>query len=316
MALLRILKGPGAGTWYPLDEPHVTAGRDPGNTIQLLDDMISRRHAEFRLEGDRHVVADLGSINGVWVNGERVDRRILEDGDRVRVGRVVLLYERPIASPDAVVGPPGAEPGGLHPGRVVDTRYVTVSDMSAVQRPGGGRGRIPSAEVDEATLRTVRERSRLIAAITEEVVSGTTPQQVMNLVVSAIDQLIEPDRVVILQRSGRSRVLEPAVISQRKELVQLEPTVPHNQPLILAAVREQRAFTVNVGDAMPTRGATLGDARFPTMVTPVFAHGSLVGVIYLDNVSNVQRPFSALDGKFVGALANQLGFCLGQRRIR
>jgi pSer/pThr/pTyr-binding forkhead associated (FHA) protein len=66
-------------------------GRGAGAHIVLGDDLVSRRHAEFRVEGARVVLADLGSANGVYVNSRRIqDEAALKDGDVVTIGRTQL----------------------------------------------------------------------------------------------------------------------------------------------------------------------------------------------------------------------------------
>jgi diguanylate cyclase (GGDEF)-like protein len=69
-------------------------GRDPGCDVLLDADDVSRRHARIAPDAGGHVVADLGSTNGTWVNGEEVEARRLAPGDLVRVGSVVAKYLR------------------------------------------------------------------------------------------------------------------------------------------------------------------------------------------------------------------------------
>ena len=55
---------------------------------------VSRRHAEIKLEGGGYWIVDLGSTNGVEVNGRRVDRAKLDEGDRIVLGQTELAFER------------------------------------------------------------------------------------------------------------------------------------------------------------------------------------------------------------------------------
>lgn len=70
----------------------VVIGRDPTCAIRLDADDVSRRHARVAPAGDGHVVGDLGSLNGTWVNGLEVELRTLVSGDRIRVGPYVAKY--------------------------------------------------------------------------------------------------------------------------------------------------------------------------------------------------------------------------------
>lgn len=68
-------------------------GREPDNDAMLPDPKVSRRHARIRRDGERYVLADLGSSNGTFVNGERVVAPArLEDGDVILIGDVELVF--------------------------------------------------------------------------------------------------------------------------------------------------------------------------------------------------------------------------------
>lgn len=70
----------------------VVLGRDPTCGVRLDADDVSRRHARVAPDGEGHVVGDLGSLNGTWVNGLEVEVRRLVSGDRIRVGPYVAKY--------------------------------------------------------------------------------------------------------------------------------------------------------------------------------------------------------------------------------
>ena len=78
---------------FDLRGPEVDLGRSPDCHITIEDPLVSRRHAKIVLTDDGPVVRDLGSRNGVLVNGERVDgERALQDGDRIRLGTQELVF--------------------------------------------------------------------------------------------------------------------------------------------------------------------------------------------------------------------------------
>ena len=91
-ALLVAHGGPDAGARFLLDTPVVSVGRHPDADILLDDVTVSRRHVELRaVEGGHHLV-DLGSLNGTYVNGDRVDDVRLRSGMELRIGRYRLSY--------------------------------------------------------------------------------------------------------------------------------------------------------------------------------------------------------------------------------
>jgi pSer/pThr/pTyr-binding forkhead associated (FHA) protein len=90
-ALLVVKRGPNAGSRFLLDRPTTSAGRHPDSDIFLDDVTVSRRHAEFRRDGD-FVVVDVGSLNGTYVNREPVDTAVLANGDEVQIGKFRLIF--------------------------------------------------------------------------------------------------------------------------------------------------------------------------------------------------------------------------------
>jgi len=70
----------------------VNAGRHPDSEIFLDDVTVSRRHAEFHRTGDTFTVSDVGSLNGTYVNRDRIDRVRLNDGDEVQIGKFRLVF--------------------------------------------------------------------------------------------------------------------------------------------------------------------------------------------------------------------------------
>ena len=91
-ALLVVQRGPSAGSRFLLDSDEVTAGRHPDSEIFLDDVTVSRRHAVFRRTANGYTVADVGSLNGTYVNRDRIDEVLLSNGDEVQIGKYRLVY--------------------------------------------------------------------------------------------------------------------------------------------------------------------------------------------------------------------------------
>ncbi|MGB4777702.1 FHA domain-containing protein [Microbacterium sp.] len=91
-ALLLVRSGPTAGARYLLDADVTTVGRHPEADIFFDDVTVSRRHAEITRTGNVFELVDQRSLNGSYVNGERVDRAVLVDGGEVRIGKFRLNF--------------------------------------------------------------------------------------------------------------------------------------------------------------------------------------------------------------------------------
>ncbi|HEY1699972.1 MAG TPA: FHA domain-containing protein [Trebonia sp.] len=94
-ALLVVVRGPNAGSRFLLDDDFTSTGRHPDSDIFLDDVTVSRRHAEFYRQGDRFTVRDVGSLNGTYVNRERIEEAGLVGGDEVQIGKFRLLFLTP-----------------------------------------------------------------------------------------------------------------------------------------------------------------------------------------------------------------------------
>ncbi len=92
MALLVVRRGPNAGARFLLDHDLTTSGRHPDSDIFLDDVTVSRRHAEFHRGPHSFTVRDVGSLNGTYVNRERVESATLNNGDEVQIGKFRLMF--------------------------------------------------------------------------------------------------------------------------------------------------------------------------------------------------------------------------------
>ncbi len=101
-AMLVIVSGGGAGSEFELSRRTTTIGRGPHSDLTVEDDSMSRQHAAIEFGGEGFRVRDLGSMNGVLVNGAQVKSADLKSGDRVQLGEhtfQILIEARPPRAP-------------------------------------------------------------------------------------------------------------------------------------------------------------------------------------------------------------------------
>src|SRR5690606_32931422 len=93
---------------------HNTLGRHPNNSVQLLDKIVSKEHCIIIQTGAEFILQDLGSLNGTFVNGERVaGERPLRDGDEIALGSTRAVFHLTAGDEHAVASPalsPGTRP--------------------------------------------------------------------------------------------------------------------------------------------------------------------------------------------------------------
>jgi pSer/pThr/pTyr-binding forkhead associated (FHA) protein len=91
-ALLVVKRGADIGARFLLDQDVTVAGRHPNADIFLDDVTVSRRHAQFLRHGTSFEVKDLGSMNGTYFDGVRIDSALLDDGAEVQIGKFRLTF--------------------------------------------------------------------------------------------------------------------------------------------------------------------------------------------------------------------------------
>jgi pSer/pThr/pTyr-binding forkhead associated (FHA) protein len=81
-----------AGRHYPLGAEDLTLGREEGNTVVVASDQASRHHARIFVSGGSHVLVDLDSTNGTFLNSKQMKEQTLRHGDVIRIGTAVFKY--------------------------------------------------------------------------------------------------------------------------------------------------------------------------------------------------------------------------------
>jgi len=89
---LVVLKGPNVGEKIFISKESFKIGREADSDIFLDDITVSRRHAQIKKTDVTYRIIDLGSLNGIYVNGKPVENKILENGDKIQIGKYVFYY--------------------------------------------------------------------------------------------------------------------------------------------------------------------------------------------------------------------------------
>ncbi len=98
VGVLIVRAGSQAGTRFPITDGLTELGRHPASAISLDDITVSRRHAEIERTPEGYVVRDVGSLNGTYVNQQRIEQAVLHHGDELQIGKFRLVFfERPDA---------------------------------------------------------------------------------------------------------------------------------------------------------------------------------------------------------------------------
>ncbi|MFC6150011.1 MULTISPECIES: DUF3662 and FHA domain-containing protein [Mumia] len=132
------------GVRHPVEPPGVVIGRGTEAQLRINDPGVSRRHAQVRLTvegaGVRVAIEDLGSTNGIVVDGRRVSHAVLSDGSRIQLGNTLIVVRNPHARPGPPVGPTGpVGPAGAPPGPMPSSGPFPPAGPPPQAGPQGGR---------------------------------------------------------------------------------------------------------------------------------------------------------------------------------
>jgi len=126
---------------YRIDEPVVTVGRLPENTISIVNMGVSRRHARMEIEPDgSYTITDLNSLNGTYVNDKRVTKTVLSFGDKIIIGKYTILFDKGSSDPGAPPAPPARKPTAATASSTSDTLHVTTTQAPSAAAHAQDKG--------------------------------------------------------------------------------------------------------------------------------------------------------------------------------
>jgi adenylate cyclase len=285
---------------------HNTLGRHPDNTIQILDLIVSKNHCHID-EADGHfVLKDLGSLNGTFINGERVDKqRVLGAGDEITLGATKIVFDAP-ASGVGVAGDDLGEAATKSAlGRVTMSPGMVESHVRAKLLQAAEQHFVPERLVtDVAALRRDYEKLRVSFELTRVIAGELDVDRLLEKILSTAFALLPADRGVVLLLDEGGTPKPRCVRTKRGEA---------NEQVALS--------TTIINEVLRDRAAVLSsdalmDARFKgaqsiimqgirsSIAVPLIHSSQLLGVMVLDS-QVAANAFSEKDLQLTQAFANQ-----------
>lgn len=318
MASLTITSQEGQSRTVELDT-HNTLGRHPENSIQILDRIASKNHCHIDQAEGGFVLKDLGSLNGTFVNGERIaGARLLQHGDDVMMGSTRLQYTADEIAADGVVG--GSDSTDLahsnggerkkpaadtSPGRVTMAPGTVESHVQAKLALEAADNFMPERLVlDNAELRVDYEKLRVSFELTRAIAGELDVDRLLDKILATAFELLGADRGVVLLLDD-DRELQPRCVRTKRndpsEQVALSTT-------IIAQVLKERAAVLSSDAQMDARfkgsKSIIMQGIRSSMAVPLIHSDELLGVMVLDS-QVAANAFRDKDLQITQALANQ-----------
>jgi adenylate cyclase len=280
-----------------------TIGRHPDNTIQILDRIISKEHAQIQRAADgRYLLRDLRSLNGTFMRGERVADHYLSDNDEFTMGSTRIVFvDKPKA--DDVLQRVTIAPG------------LTESHIRGRIQANTGDFMPERQIVDEKNLRRDYERLRIGHELARAVGSELDLDKLLPKILDKAFELVGADRGVILLKDDKTQELIPRFVKTRSG--KSDPNIVLSKTVM--------AEVVNNKAAVLSSDATM-DARFSgahsiimqgirsTMTLPLLHANELLGIMHLDSLFT-SNAFTEKDLQICTGMASQAAISIQNARL-
>jgi adenylate cyclase len=283
--------------------PINTIGRHPDNTIQILDRIISKEHAQIlRLPDGRYRLRDLGSLNGTYVRNERVSEHVLVHGDEITLGATRLVFVTATAT-DQVLQRVTIKPGDNE--SHIRQRIAAQPSIEFV----------PERQIDDlSVLRRDYEKLRIAHELNRYVGSELDLDALLPKILDKAFELLPADRGVVLLLDTHSGDLKPRFVKTRDG--RAEDIVISNS--IISEVLRERSAVLSSDATMDSRfsGAhsIIMQGIRSTMCVPLLSGDELLGIMHLDS-QIATNAFTEKDLQIFTGIANQAALQIQNARM-
>lgn len=306
MPSLFVIQGRDQGKRFELQGPCVRIGREKGNNVQLHDSEVSRFHAELQWRDGHYDLVDLDSSNGTYVNSQLAPHHVLSSGDRVQIGRTLMIFTA------------GEEVAGNELGDGVN--IVAQNQLAGGSRIVSTVGQRPGSQIfgvatDSESPWLARARSNLDVMYRTALAASHTLDidQLLQRIMELIFEWVEADRGCVMLWDRDRDQLVPTVRRDRKtasgETMEISRTIldyvlQHNEGVLTSDASED--------DRWDSAASIVRAGIREAICVPMQGRYGVVGVIYIDTYTApgrfIQRPanrFSEEHLKLMVAISHQ-----------
>jgi len=320
---------------------HNSVGRHPGNTVQVLDRIVSKEHCHIDLVNGRFVLRDLGSLNGTYVNGERAQERTLFTGDEITMGSTRILFygdyprdepgprvsipQPPVpvavpAPPDAVTGrststaasaataavPAAPRPPSRDLSKVTMAPGMVESHIRTKLAPLADQSFLPETLLqDVAQLRRDYEKLRVSYDLSRAIGVELDIDSLLAKILDRAFELLPADRGVVLMYAEDGGLAPRCVRTKRKS--QQEEQVVLSTTIINEVLRDKAAVLssdASVDSRFSGAHSIIMQGIRSSMAVPLLYAGELFGIMLLDS-QIAANAFQEKDLQMFQNVANQ-----------
>jgi sigma-B regulation protein RsbU (phosphoserine phosphatase) len=276
----------------PLQGPAVSIGRASDCSIPIKDRYLSRKHAEIIAEGNAWILKDLGSANGTYLNGSRVERdEQLKTGDRIRLGDTEIVFETSDRSTD---------------------RFIAVASESHVSATIA----IPVHDIADKPEAQDVARLQTLTLLARELIEDRPMDELFGFIVDRVMEHLHPSRAAIALLGPDGRSFTKVEVRRQDERDASELTISHT--LLAEIVEEKKALAfvdVEADEKLRTAKSIIMQGIHSILCAPLMIGNSVVGVLYVDYLFT-QRSISEDDVRLVAQIGRFAAIKLETTRLR
>jgi sigma-B regulation protein RsbU (phosphoserine phosphatase) len=276
---------------HELQAGSISIGRASDCAIPIRDRFLSRKHAEIVSVGPNWVLKDLGSANGTYLNGTRVERdQTLRSGDRIRLGDTELVFETAERNTD---------------------RFIAVGDAAASPTIA-----IPVSELPDRPEEKDVARLQTLTLLARELIEDRPPDELFGFIVERVMEHLNPSRAAIALLAQDGRSFQKVEVRRRDRTDASELTISRTLLETMVRGKQAVAFIDVAGDeklAMAHSIVTQGIHSI--LCAPLMIGDAVVGVLYVDYLFT-QRQISEDDVRLVAQIGRFAAIKLETTRLR
>jgi serine phosphatase RsbU (regulator of sigma subunit) len=248
-----------------LEGAQISIGRSSECVIPIRDRYLSRRHAEIVATNGVWVLKDLGSVNGTYLNGVRVERDVpLKTGDRIRLGDTEIVFETPEKNTD---------------------RFLSIADTA--ERPHIA---IPIHEIDLSPAAPDVARLQTLNTLARDLIEDRPMGELFGFIVDRVMEHLSPSRAALALLGPDGKSFTHVELRRRNRDDPAELTISNT--LLAAVVEEKKALAVvdvNADEKLSAAKSIVMQGIRSVCAAPLMIGDAVVGLLYIDYLFAQQK---------------------------
>ncbi len=276
---------------HTLDGNAVSIGRASDCSIPIKDRYLSRKHAEIIAVGASWVLKDLGSANGTYLNGSRVERdEALKPGDRIRLGDTEIVFEATERNTD---------------------RFIAVAESKASATIA-----IPVHEITDRPEAVDIARLQTLTLLARELIEDRPMEELFGFITERVMEHLHPSRAAIALLAPDGKSFTKVEVRRQDKNDSSELTISHT--LLSDIVEEKKALAymdVSIDDKLSRAQSIIMQGIHSILCAPLMIGNAVVGVLYVDYLFT-QRSITEDDVRLVAQIGRFAAIKLETTRLR